>query len=194
MLVLTRNPIVTVTSVKPVWMSTVGSALSPSTGYRLNTTLDMIQLYYGYSYEYEVAYSAGRSVIPTDMRLAGMMLAAHNWQQTQNNKAGGRPRVRSGSNKGDHHAPVSARQLRAARPRCTACHGRSWTGSRTTSLSWWRRWRSAPSRPSWTTWSAHYGRCSPVLRCSTVGQSLSRKPTRYASATPPRASLRWRTP
>lgn len=91
-LVLSQQPVISVTSVTPVTNGVLGTALA-STLYRIDDRTKMLELFSTYGWhQHEVVYRAGRTAIPAGMKLAGLIIAQHLWQ-TQSNNAGGRPPI-----------------------------------------------------------------------------------------------------
>jgi len=90
-LVLSRRPLISVTSVTPVTNGVLGTALA-STQYRVDDVGEVVELFSYGSSEHEVVYRAGMTSIAAGVKIAGLIIAQHLWQ-TQNNNSGGRPPV-----------------------------------------------------------------------------------------------------
>jgi hypothetical protein len=79
-----RRPLVSITSITPDF----GTALT-STAYVADTDVNQIVFYYTAGGWHTLVYTAGLTVIPFNVELAGLIVAAHLWQ-TQNGFAGRR--------------------------------------------------------------------------------------------------------
>lgn len=86
---LRRFPVVEIISVKPIYGGVVGDALNVS-DYWLDTSLNEVAFtptwrngYMGpssrHGTEYETVYKVGRTSIPADIKLAGLIIAQHLW-------------------------------------------------------------------------------------------------------------------
>lgn len=80
-----RRPLVSVTSITPY----LGAALDASSGYRVDTDLNVVFLRYRAGREYTMVYRAGLSTILERYKLAGLIVAQHLWQVE--NGGGGLP-------------------------------------------------------------------------------------------------------
>lgn len=90
-LVLSRQPLISVTSVTPVNNGTLGTALT-SLQYRIDSSSQVVELFAYGNREHEVVYRAGMTVVQAGYKIAGLIIAQHLWQ-TQNNTSGGRPPI-----------------------------------------------------------------------------------------------------
>ncbi len=78
---LRRWPVQSITSIKPVTNGVVDTEAMPTHYYNTDLTSNEVRFnrWAGFRSEFEVTYVVGRTTIPADIKLAGLIIAQHLW-------------------------------------------------------------------------------------------------------------------